>query len=617
MPVRTDLRNIAIIAHVDHGKTTLVDAMLKQSHIFRENQTVVERVLDSSDLERERGITILAKNTAVTYRGIKINIVDTPGHADFGGEVERVLNMVDGVLLLVDAVDGPMPQTRFVLRKALELGHKAIVVINKVDRPNARLNHVANATFDLFIDLGATDEQAEFPIVYTDAIRGAATLTPGETGVDLQPLFDTILNYLPAPEVEPDRPAQLLVTTLAYDDYKGRIAIGRLFAGTLHPAQPVARIAHDGTIFPGKIAELFVHQGLERIPAQEVAAGEIVAVTGLPEVYIGETIADATEPRPLPPIRVEAPTVRMAFGVNTSPFAGREGTWSTSRKLRERLFKELESNVSLRVQETDSPDTFIVSGRGELHLAILIETMRREGYEFQVSKPEVIFREDQKTGEKLEPVEEVYIEVSSEFLGVVMESLGGRRGLMKEMHTADDGSVHLKYLVPTRGLLGFRGKFLTATRGTGIMHALFHGYEPLSGDISVREHGSLVAFETGMATSYALHMAEERGILFIEPGVQVYEGMVIGEQPREGDIAVNVAKKKHMTNVRSSNEDIAVRLTPPVIMSLDESMEYISDDELLEVTPKSLRIRKKILGTEARHKAAAARDRADRKMEVV
>jgi GTP-binding protein len=614
MPVRTDLRNIAIIAHVDHGKTTLVDAMLKQSHIFRENQTVVERVLDSNDLERERGITILAKNTAVTYRAVKINIVDTPGHADFGGEVERVLNMVDGVLLLVDAVDGPMPQTRFVLRKALELGHKAIVVINKVDRPNARLNHVANATFDLFIDLGATDEQAEFPIVYTDAVRGTATLAPVETGVDLQPLFDTILNYLPAPQVEPDQPAQLLVTTLAYDDYKGRIAIGRLFAGTLRPAQPVARIAHDGTIQPGKIAELFVHQGLERIPVQEVAAGEIVAVTGIPEIYIGETIADASNPRPLPPIRVEAPTVRMAFGVNTSAFAGREGTWSTSRKLRERLFKELESNVSLRVQETESPDTFIVSGRGELHLAILIETMRREGYEFQVSKPEVIFREDAATGQKLEPVEELYIEVASEFLGVLMEMLGGRRGQMKEMHTADDGSVHLKYLVPTRGLLGFRGKFLTATRGTGIMHALFHGYEPLAGEIAVREHGSLVAFEDGVATSYALHTAEERGILFIGPGVHVYEGMVIGEQPREGDIAVNIAKKKHMTNVRSSNEDIAVRLTPPRIMSLDEAIEYISEDELLEVTPKSLRIRKKILGTEARHKAAAARDRATREV---
>ncbi|MGE5263265.1 MAG: GTP-binding protein, partial [Acidobacteriota bacterium] len=516
--------------------------------------------------------------------------------------------------LLVDAVDGPMPQTRFVLRKALEMGHKAIVVINKVDRPNARLNHVANATFDLFIDLGATDDQAEFPIVYTDAILGRATLTPGDTGVDLQPLFETILNYLPAPQVEPDCPTQLLVTTLAYDDYKGRIAIGRLSAGTLRPAQPVMRIAHDGTMTPGKIAELFVHEGLERTPVSEAAAGEIVAVTGLPEVYIGETIADATSPSPLPPIRVEAPTVRMAFGVNTSPFAGREATWSTSRKLRERLFKELESNVSLRVDETETPDTFIVSGRGELHLAILIETMRREGYEFQVSKPEVIFREE--NGQKLEPVEEVYIEVGGDFLGVVMEMLGTRRSNLKEMHTADDGSVHLRYLVPTRGLLGFRNKFLTATRGTGVMHALFHGYLPVAGDIEVREHGSLVAWETGVATSYALHNAEGRGILFIGPGIEVYEGMVIGEQAREGDIAVNVCKKKHMTNVRSSNEDIAVRLTPPRVMSLDESIEYISEDELLEVTPKSLRIRKKILGTEARHKALAAQDRSARSVEM-
>jgi GTP-binding protein len=609
MQTRNDLRNIAIIAHVDHGKTTLVDGMLKQSHIFRENQVVAERVMDSNDLERERGITILAKNTAITYRGVKINIVDTPGHADFGGEVERVLNMVDGVLLLVDAVDGPMPQTRFVLHKALELGHKAIVVINKVDRPNARLNHVANATFDLFIDLGATDEQAEFPIVYTDAVLGRATITPGEVGVDLQPLFDTIVNYLPAPLVEPDGPAQLLVTTLAYDDYKGRIAIGRLFAGTLHPAQNVARIAHDGTITPGKIAELFVHQGLERIPVSEVAAGEIVALTGLPEIFIGETVADPLDPHPLPPILVEAPTVRMAFGVNTSPFAGREGTWGTSRKLRERLYKELESNVSLRVEDTASPDTFIVSGRGELHLAILIETMRREGYEFQVSKPEVIFKEGPK-GEKLEPVEEVYIEVASDHLGIVMEMLGARRSTLKDMHTADDGSVHLRYLVPTRGLLGFRSKFLTSTRGTGVMHALFHGYEPLAGEMSMREHGSLVAFETGTTTTFALNNAEGRGILFIGPGVEVYEGMVIGEQAREGDIAINVAKKKHLTNIRSSNSDFTIQLTPARTMSLDECIEYISEDEFLEVTPKSLRIRKKILGTEDRHKATAARDKA-------
>ena len=485
--LRNDIRNIAIIAHVDHGKTTLVDAMLKQSHIFRDNQIVAERIMDSNDLERERGITILAKNTAVTYKGIKINIVDTPGHADFGGEVERVMNMVDGVLLLVDAVDGPMPQTRFVLRKALEMGHKAIVVINKVDRPNARLNHVANATFDLFIDLGATDEQAEFPIVYTNAITGRATLTPGEEGSDLQPLFDKIVEYLPAPTIEPATPTQLLVSTLGYDDYKGRIAIGRLFAGTIHRSQEVVRLAVAGALTPGKISQVFVHQGLERIEVDQAEAGEIVAVTGLPEIFIGETIADPEEPKSLPPIRVEEPTVRMSFGVNTSSFSGQEGTWSTSRKLRERLYKELESNVSLRVEDTDQPDVFIVSGRGELHLAILIETMRREGYEFEVAKPEGIYRE--KDGETLEPFEDGYIEVAEPYMGSVVEMLGGRRGLMTDMRHGDDGTVYLTYTVPTRGLLGFRSDFLTMTRGTGVMHALFAGYFPLAGDISTRDHG--------------------------------------------------------------------------------------------------------------------------------
>ncbi len=609
MPTRNDLRNIAIIAHVDHGKTTLVDAMLKQSHIFRDNQTVMDRVLDSNDLERERGITILAKNTAVTYRGVKINIIDTPGHADFGGEVERVLNMADGVLLLVDAVDGPMPQTRFVLRKALELGHKAIVVINKVDRPNARLNHVANATFDLFVDLGATDEQAEFPIVYTDALQGLATLTTGEVGTDLQPLFNTILEYIPAPQAEYDRPLQMLVTTLAYDDYKGRIAIGRIFAGRLRAAQEVARLKVDGTVERGKIAQLFVHQGLERVEVPEAEAGEIVAITGLPEVYIGETVADPDQPLALPPIRVEAPTVRMMFGVNTSPFAGREGTWSTSRKLRERLYKELEHNVSLRVEETDSADTFIVSGRGELHLAILIETMRREGYEFHVGKPEVIFRTGEK-GETMEPVEEVYIEVAQEALGAVMETLGNRRGLLREMHTREDGSIHLLYHVPTRGLLGFRSKFLNATRGTGVMHTLFHEYLPVSGEIQAREHGSLVAHEGGLATTFGLHNAEGRGTLFVGPGTEVYEGMIVGEQPREGDLVVNVCKKKHLTNMRSSNADIAIQLTPPHVMSLDDAIEYIAEDELVEVTPKSIRLRKKILANETRGKMTKAAAKA-------
>ncbi|MBI4671723.1 MAG: translational GTPase TypA [Chloroflexi bacterium] len=631
MTTRNDIRNIAIIAHVDHGKTTLVDAMLKQSHIFRDNQVVQERVMDSNDLERERGITILAKNTAITYRGVKINIIDTPGHADFGGEVERVLNMADGVLLLVDAVDGPMPQTRFVLRKALELGHQAIVVINKVDRPHARLNHVANATFDLFVDLGATDEQAEFPIVYTDALTGRATLDPhlaqrafnalpslmlpsprgrgvGGEG-DLQPLFDTILEYIPAPEIAPDDPLQLLVTSLAYDDYKGRIAIGRVFAGQIRKAQEVMRIDVHGVMEKNKIAELFVHQGLERIPVDQAEAGEIVAVTGLPEVFIGETIADAVAPKALPPIRVEAPTVRMTFAVNTSPFGGREGQWSTSRKLRERLFKELEHNVSLTVQETENADTFIVSGRGELHLAILIETMRREGYEFQVAKPEVIFHTGAH-GEKLEPYEDVFIEVAQDSLGAVMEMLGTRRGQTTEMHHSDDGSAHLRYRVPTRGLLGFRSKFLTATRGTGIMHALFAGYHPLAGDIATRTHGSLVAHEPGTATTFGLSNAEGRGILFIGPGAEVYMGMVVGENPREEDVVVNVAKKKHLTNMRSSNADIAIQLTPPRNMSLDDAIEYISEDELLEVTPLNIRLRKKILNNEERGKLKKSAEKA-------
>lgn len=626
MNTRTDIRNIAIIAHVDHGKTTLVDAMLKQSHIFRDNQVVQERVMDSNDLERERGITILAKNTAITFHGIKINIIDTPGHADFGGEVERVLNMADGVLLLVDAVDGPMPQTRFVLRKALELGHKAIVVINKVDRPNARLNHVANATFDLFIDLGATDEQAEFPIVYTDALTGRSTLDPrlaqhafknaeGEiVPFDLQPLFETIVESIPGPEIRPNDPLQMLVTTLAYDDYKGRIAIGRIFSGKIRKAQEVMRIDVHGAMQKNKVAEVFIHQGLDRIPVEEAEAGEIVAITGLPEVYIGETVADALSPKPLPPIRVEAPTVRMTFGVNTSPFGGREGQFSTSRKLRERLFKELEANVSLTVQETESADTFVVSGRGELHLAILIETMRREGYEFQVAKPEVIFQKGEN-GELLEPFEDVYIETSQDTMGAVMEMLGTRRGQITEMRNGDDGTAYLRYRVPTRGLLGFRSKFLTATRGTGIMHALFAGYQPLAGEISTRAHGSLVAHEAGTATTFGLNNAEGRGILFIGPGTEVYEGMIVGENPRDEDVVVNVAKKKHLTNMRSSNADMAVQLTTPRNMSLDDAIEYIAEDELMEVTPVNIRLRKKTLKNEERGKMkkSAQKARADEK----
>ncbi len=606
---RTDLRNLAIIAHVDHGKTTLVDAMLKQAHIFRDNQAVQERVMDSNPLERERGITILAKNTAVSYRGVKINIVDTPGHADFGGEVERVLSMVDGVLLLVDAVDGPMPQTRFVLRKALALGHRAVVVINKVDRPAARPEEAANRTFDLFVDLGATEEQAEFPLVYTDALTGRAGLSPGVLAPDLTPLFETILTALPAPRVEPEGPLQMLVNLLAYDEYRGRMAIGPVVAGTLARGQEVVQLTPLGLSIPGKVTQLFVHEGLRRIEVERAEAGEIVAVAGLPEVGVGDTIADPLSPRALPPIRVEEPTVRMTFGVNTSPWAGREGVWGSAQKLRDRLFRELCDNVSLRVEETDSPETFLVSGRGELHLVVLIETMRREGYEFQVSRPEVIFRTDPATGARQEPFEEMSIEVPEGFAGAVMEMLGRRRGQMLAMQTGEQEIVHLEFLVPTRGLLGFRNAFLMTTRGTGVVNTLFHGYGPLAGTIPGRERGSLVAWETGVATSYGLAKAEERGILFLGPGTEVYEGMVVGAAARDEDLGVNVAKRKHMTNTRSSTSDIAVRLTPSRVMSLDDCLEYLAEDELLEVTPKSLRIRKRILPTEARKKARSVEER--------
>ncbi len=599
MAVREDIRNIAIIAHVDHGKTTLVDAMLKQSRVFRENQTVAERVMDSNALERERGITILAKNTSVMYRGVKINIVDTPGHADFGGEVERVLNMVDGVLLLVDAVDGPMPQTRFVLRKALELGLPAVVVINKVDRPQSRLDFVANATFDLFIDLGATDEQAEFPIVYTNALTGQASLTADELGPDLQPLFETILSHIPGPTVDLDAPTQMRVNLLAYDDYKGRLATGRMFAGKLNRAQDVMVIGHDGQMTAGKVAQVFVHVGLSRQEVQSVEAGEIVTVAGLPDVGIGETIADPIDPRPLPAIRVEEPTLRMMFLVNTSPFAGREGQSVTSRKLRERLYQELERDVALRVEDTDSADAFSVSGRGELHLAILIETMRREGYELAVSKPEVIFHEG-PDGERLEPMEQVSIEVPEPSMGVVVEMLGKRRGRMVNMHPGDQGMVHLEYIVPTRGLLGFRSALLTSTRGEGIVNALFHGYEPYVGDIETREHGSLVAWESGPTTSYALEALEDRGTYFIRPGDEVYEGQVVGQHIRDSDLGVNVTKRKVLNNIRSSTKETFVTLKAPRVLSLDDAIEYIADDELVEVTPKSIRLRKRILDTQQR-----------------
>jgi GTP-binding protein len=605
---RDDIRNIAIIAHVDHGKTTLVDAMLRQSRVFRENQQVPDRVMDSNDLERERGITILAKNTAVRYGAYKINIVDTPGHADFGGEVERVLNMVDGVLLLVDAAEGPMPQTRFVLRKALEMGHRAIVVINKVDRTMARPDWAVNATFDLFIELGASEQQADFPVIYTVATTGQAGKDADDLQVDLKVLFDAIVDDLPPPTVVPDAPAQLLVTNLQYDDYKGKIILGRLSAGTLKRAQFVTRIDRHGELHPEKIAQLFIHEGLDRIEVAEAGAGEIVALTGIADVNIGETIADADDPRPLPPIVVEEPTVRMTFGVNTSPLAGREGTWVTSRKLKDRLERELERNVALRVAPTEAADTFLVSGRGELHLSILIETMRREGFEFQVSGPEVILREDPDTGELLEPVEEVHVEVPEAYSGVVVEMLGSRKGQMTNLRQGENGTYYYTYLVPTRGLLGFRQAFLTSTRGTGIVHSIFHGYEPYVGALRSRANGSLVAWEAGLSTAYALFNAQERGRLFLGPGIDIYEGMIVGRRPTEDDLVLSVTKKKHLTNHRSSSGDELVHLEAPIQMSLEDALEYIAEDELVEVTPKSLRMRKRILNTEDRRKAGKTRD---------
>jgi GTP-binding protein len=602
---RKDLRNIAIIAHVDHGKTTLVDFMLRQAHIFRENQQVAERVMDSNDLERERGITILAKNTAILIPDenesmVKINIVDTPGHADFGGEVERIMNMVDGVLLLVDAAEGPMPQTRFVLKKALAKGHKAIVVINKVDRKDAEPARVLNETFDLFIELGASDEQADFPVVYAKATTGQSGLTP-DLGPDLQPLFKTILSHIPSPHVDMDAPLQLLVTTLGYDDYRGVTAVGRVFAGKIKADQPLVRMTVTGETLSERARYLYQFQGLEKIEVEQAGAGDIVSLAGLEGIAIGETLADPEHPVALPTIQVEAPTVRMTFGVNTGPFAGREGKWGTSRRLRERLYTELRTNVALRVQDTDTAENFLVSGRGELHLGILIETMRREGYEFQISRPEVIFQKAED-GSLLEPFEEVHIETSTETVGVVVEMLGARRGQMKDMQDTGQGTTRMVYIVPTRGLLGFRYQFLTSTRGMGVMNAIFHGYDEMAGPMATRSSGSLVAWEAGTTTSFALKSAEERGVLFLGPGAEVYEGMVVGENTRPGDIAVNVCKKKHLTNMRASRGDMEIRLTPPRQMSLDEAIEYLTDDELLEVTPVAYRIRKRILATGERGK---------------
>jgi GTP-binding protein len=608
--IRHDLRNIAIIAHVDHGKTTLVDGMLKQSKVVRNVDSLGERIMDSNDLERERGITILAKNTAVTWGGLKINIVDTPGHADFGGEVERVLNMVDGALLLIDAVEGPMPQTRFVLRKALEMGLRVIVVVNKVDRPNARPDEALNETFDLFIELGATEEQADFPVVYAIGLHGRAGYAHNTLKDDLSPLFETIIKHIPGPDVDFNAPAKLLITSLEYDEYKGQIGVGRLHSGTIRKGQSVARIPVDAQAIPGKIQYLFTYHNLSKQDTDEVRAGDICAFAGIDVLAISDTIADPSDPTPLPPIRVEEPTVRMTFGVNTSPLTGREGKsgLGTSRKIRERLYTELQHNVALRVADTDQPDQFIVSGRGELHLGILIETMRREGFEFQVSKPEVIYRQDPDTRELIEPVEEVHIEVAESSLGTVVEMLGARRGQMVDMRQ-QAGTTFLKYLVPTRGLLGFRQHFMTATSGMGQINSLFHSYQPFAGAIMGRQFGSLVAWEDGMSTGYGLEAAQERGSLFIAPGESVYQGMVVGEHIRADDLAVNVAKQKHLTNMRSSNSEQTVKLIPPRKMSLDEAIEFLAEDELLEVTPINLRIRKRVLNNDERQKEAKRREK--------
>jgi GTP-binding protein len=566
-------------------------------------------MMDSNALERERGITILSKTTAVIYRGVKINIIDTPGHADFGGEVERVMNMVDGVLLLVDAVEGPMPQTKFVLRKALQAGHRAILVVNKIDRPQARPNHVVNEAFDLFVDLGASDEQSEFATIYANGLLGHAGRSPLKMYDSLEPLFECILDRIPPPEVDPEGPAQFLVTTSLYDDYKGKIVTGRLYRGTISKGQPLVRIGRDGAVTPAKITQLFTYTGLHRQEVETATAGDIIAIAGIADANIGETIADATQPEGLPTIKVEEPTVRMTFGVNTSPFAGREGTYVTSRKLRERLYTEVERDVALRVEDTDSADVFVVAGRGELHLGILIENMRREGYEFQVSKPEVIFLENEN-GQKLEPMELVEIEVGGDFQGVVVELLGRRNGQMRDMQVRDDGTVHYVYIVPTRGLLGFRQQFLTATRGQGILNSLFYAYEPLVGEMDTRDVGSLIASESGVATTYGMHQVQDRGTYFISPGQDIYEGMVVGQHIRDVDLEINVCKDKHLTNMRNNKGSESIRLDTPRQLSLDDAIEYISDDELVEVTPKGWRIRKKLLNAEDRRREKKKRDMA-------
>jgi GTP-binding protein len=597
---RNDIRNIAIIAHVDHGKTTLVDGMLRQTNVFRTNQQMTERVLDSNDLERERGITILAKNTGIVYDGMTINIVDTPGHADFGGEVERVLNMVDGVLLLVDAVEGPMPQTRFVLRKALEKGLRAIVVINKVDRPAARVDYAVNATFDLFIDLGASEEQADFKVIYTIGLEARAGYEPDALADDLRPLFETIVNFLPGPKVRMDGPLQLLVTTLDHSAYVGKIAIGRLTSGTLRNGQNIVQVTAAGKIIPGKISQVYLFRDLKKTEVDSAEAGNIVAVAGIADVGIGDTLTDPNNPQPLPPISVEEPTVRMTFSVNDSPFAGREGQFLTSRHLRARLYQELERNVAMRVEETGTANSYVVSGRGELHLAILIETMRREGYEFSVSRPEVIYRDSEEG--RLEPMEQLYLEVFSDYLGTVTEMMGVRRGQLQGIRYGDDGTVYCEFLVPTRGMLGFRQPFLTSTRGTGIFHTLFAGYAPYLGDIDTSTHGSLIALEAGTVTSYAIKELSQRGSFFVQPTDEVYAGQVVGQNIRDEDMVLNICKMKQLTNFREKPKEYDVGLNVMRQLSLDDLIEYLADDDLLEVTPLSMRIRKKELRHEIRQR---------------
>jgi len=595
---RDDVRNLAIIAHVDHGKTTLVDAMLWQSGIFGAHEHVAERVMDSIDLEREKGITIMAKNTAVTYRGVRINIVDTPGHADFGGEVERTLKMVDGVLLLVDASEGPLPQTRFVLRKALEAGLPPIVVINKIDRPDARAGEVLNEVFDLFIDLDATEEQLEFPVLYCNARAGRCRRTPDGPDELLEPLFEEIVRSVPPPRFDPGAPLQLLFTNLDYDDYVGRLAIGRVFNGRVSKAQEVAVCRLDGSVLPAKVTLLYGYDGLRRVEISAAGPGDIVAVAGLAEVSIGETLSDREDPRPLPPILVDEPTIAMVVSVNDSPFSGRDGRHVTSRKLKERLEKEALTNVSIRVEPTESLDAFMVSGRGELQLAILIEMMRREGYEMSVGKPEVITRHAE--GRLLEPMELLVVDCPEEYIGVVSQQMGVRKGRMTKMINHGSGRVRMEFRIPARGLIGFRSEFLTDTRGTGIMNHLFDGWDAWQGDIAHRVNGALVADRAGRATAYAIEGLQPRGELFVSPGDEVYEGMVVGENARPNDLDVNITREKKLTNMRASGSDDAIRLVPPRLMNLEQALEFIREDELVEVTPASFRLRKRVLAANRR-----------------